>query len=107
MRFRQKVSFKSALEIFTSVNGHLRTALKHNLEHFVVFIIHRVALIFVNVCNYNLNPGITVWIYIRTMSFHYDNMNNNLIMLKNNKNQFSGNSFKKVSVFSLYRRLKN
>ena len=28
MHFRQKISFKSALEIFTPVSGHLRTALK-------------------------------------------------------------------------------
>ena len=26
MHFRQKISFKYALEIFTPVNGHLRTA---------------------------------------------------------------------------------
>ena len=28
MHFRQKISFKNALQIFTLVTGHLRTALK-------------------------------------------------------------------------------
>ena len=34
MHFRQKISFKSALEIFTSVSGHLITALTVNMTDF-------------------------------------------------------------------------
>ena len=35
---RRKISFKSALEIFTSVSGHLRTALKYKSLKFSDFV---------------------------------------------------------------------
>ena len=34
MHFRQKISFKRALEIFTPVSGHLRTAVKDYFQKF-------------------------------------------------------------------------
>ena len=38
MHFRQKISFKTALEIFTTVSGHLKTTLNNKINLLSVFL---------------------------------------------------------------------
>ena len=93
----RKVQQQKTLRAYQHYFSFLLLNLKHSLKHFLAFNLHRVTLMFLNVCNYNLDRRVVVYVYTRKMSFHNDNKNDNLTVLKGNKNSVSRQCVQKIN----------